>query len=153
MYLWSCRHYILPRWSWSLRACLFFFPRLIWYHCVSLLTEVRNRNLFLFEGNSVEAIVLTLGCLFLNSWLGFYWRFWVCSSFAQCLLIVCSLFACTGSNITGDSCLYVKAFSRFHFVTQRHLFHLLSKARRYSIIGARTYALTQGSTFFQHLTP
>ena len=85
MYLWSCRHYILPRWSWSLRACLFFFPRLIWYHCVSLLTEVRNRNLFLFEGNSVEAIVLTLGCLFLNSWVGFYWSFG--------LLIVCSLFA------------------------------------------------------------
>ena len=40
---------------------------------------------FLFEGNSVEAIVLTLGCLFLNSWVGFYWSFG--------LLIVCSLFA------------------------------------------------------------
>ena len=43
---------------------------------------------FLFEGNSVEAIVLTLGCLFLNSWVGFYWSFGlliVCSSFAHCL--------------------------------------------------------------------
>ena len=74
--------------SWSLRACLFFFPRLIWYHCVSLLSEVRNRNLFYLRAIQSRqlfwhwvACSWTLGLDFI----GGFGLLIVCSLFAHCL--------------------------------------------------------------------